>query len=267
MPLFPHAARADFVDTTHCMTESHPNEFENASESLATAGALAPVLIVDDDANVRVRLAHILGRLGVGIDAIRHAADIAAAKRELETRPFALVLIDIGLPDGSGIALIEWMHRCEPAIAATAVVISSFATQDLIVQALHAGATGYLLKEREDAEIIASLRSIERGGAPIDPFVAKHILRLVASAPAAAKPEANETASAKAGANPFAPLTRREEEILQLVAQGLISREIAEQLSRSTLTIEGHIKSIFRKLHVNTRTQAIYQARSLGLLR
>ena len=64
-----------------------------------------------------------------------------------------------------------------------------------------------------------------------------------------------------------APLTRREEEILQFVAEGVISREIGEKIARSTLTVESHIQNILRRLPVSTRTQAIYQARSLGLLR
>ncbi|MBS0589717.1 MAG: response regulator transcription factor [Proteobacteria bacterium] len=229
------------------------------------ACALAPALIVEDDTHVQARLVRVLAEIGVDAASIHRAENIAVAQRLLDTYSFALVLIDIGLPDGSGIDLIGWMHRRESTLRVTAVVVSSFATQDLILQALHAGATGYLLKEREDAELTASLRSIERGGAPIDPFVARYILRVIAT-PLVARAVADAILPVVADENASVPLTRREEEILHLVAQGLISREIAERLSRSTLTIEGHIKSIFRKLHVSTRTQAIYQARSLGLL-
>jgi DNA-binding NarL/FixJ family response regulator len=224
--------------------------------------ALHPTLVVEDDPHVQMRLAQVLAALDVAEDSICFAADLAAAKRHLDTRQFALALVDIELPDGSGIDFIEWLRGRDART--TSVVVSTFATQDLILAALQAGATGYLLKERDDGELVAALRSIQSGGAPIDPFVAKHILRLlaVAPAPAAISPVSNGPSAVLVD-----PLTRREEEILGLVAQGLISREIAEKISRSTLTVEGHIKSIFRKLQVNTRTRAIHQARSLGLLR
>lgn len=207
------------------------------------------------------RLAHILGTLGVATAQIRYAADIAGAKQTLDETRFALTLVDVGLPDGSGIDLIGWLHARVPDTLA--LVISSFGTQDLILQALHAGAIGYLLKERDDVEIAAALRSIQRGGAPIDPFVARHILKLVAM-PAAPVPGSASTSAANETA--IESLTRREEEILTLVAQGLVTREIAERLSRSPLTVDGHVKSILRKLQVNTRTKAINQARAMGLL-
>ncbi|GAA0708542.1 response regulator transcription factor [Dokdonella soli] len=222
--------------------------------------ALHPALVVEDDPRTQERLARILTALDIARDGIHFAGDLAQARDCFDTQRFALALVDIVLPDGSGIDFIQWLRGRDAD--ATAVVVSTFATQDLILAALHAGAAGYLLKERDDSELIAALRSIQRGGAPIDPFVAKYILRHLGMAPV---PVA--TPSGEAGAGPAGRLTRREEEILNLVALGLISREIAEKLSRSTLTVEGHIKSIFRKLRVSTRTQAIHQARSLGLLR
>ena len=221
--------------------------------------ALPPVLVVEDDARARDRLIRLLAALDVAADALECAADLAEARARFAARRFASALVDLELPDGSGIDFIRGMRPREAGV--TVVVVSTFATQDLILAALHAGAVGYLLKERDDTELLAALRSVQHGGAPIDPFVARYILRCFG--PVA--PLANDARDATDDAADR--LTRREEEILHLVAQGLISREIAQRLSRSTLTIEGHIKSIFRKLQVNTRTQAIYQARALGLLR
>lgn len=223
--------------------------------------ALHPALVVEDDPRMQERLTRVLAAVDVPAAAVALAGAIAQAQARFAPGHFALALIDLELPDGSGIDLIRELHWRDAGMAL--VVVSTFATQDLILAALQAGATGYLLKERDDAELVAALRSLQRGGAPIDPFVAKHILRVLGlvTAPAVA------TAPVAAEEDSADRLTRREEEILHLVAQGLISREIAQRLSRSTLTIEGHIKNIFRKLQVSTRTQAIYQARALGLLR
>ncbi|MBN8884640.1 MAG: response regulator transcription factor [Rudaea sp.] len=234
--------------------------FDGIPLNLATIPlALTPALVVDDDTNARRRLAHVLRTLGADDAELAFAADAAEADRRMQERRFALALIDIELPDVSGIELIRTWHGREDAPAA--VIVSTFGTQDLILSALQAGAIGYLLKERDDDELAAALHSIRGGGAPIDPFVARHILRLVAQT------HGSTSASAASATDALAePLTRREEEILQFVAQGLTSREIAGQLSRSTSTVESHVKNIFAKLQVSTRTQAVHQARTLGLL-
>ena len=221
---------------------------------------MVPVIVVEDDLATQARLTRILTTLGVADNDIHSARNIADAEQLIAAHPFSLSLIDIGLPDGNGVDLIGALRAENPDV--TAVVVSAWGTEDLIMAALQAGAVGYLLKEREDVELAASLRSIQSGGAPIDPFVAKHILRFVAQpAPDAAKP-----LNAQAKINLTEPLTPRELEILGLVTQGLISREIADKLSRSRLTVECHIKNIYRKMHVTTRTEAVFRARSLGLV-
>jgi DNA-binding NarL/FixJ family response regulator len=225
------------------------------SESTETLIKLSPALVVEDDIATAERMIKILCSLGVARAAVSHAASIAEAQRIAASHEFSVALVDVGLPDGSGVDLVAALRASQPQLAA--VVVSAWGTEALIVAALRAGAIGYLLKERDDVEIVAALRSIEQGGAPIDPFVAKHILRLVPPIDAAAA-QTVELAE---------PLTTRESEILALVAQGLISREIAEKLARSKLTIECHIKNIYRKMHVSTRTEAVFRARSLGLLR
>jgi DNA-binding NarL/FixJ family response regulator len=217
---------------------------------------LSPALVVEDDPAVQRRLRRLLVEQGLAPDAIDVAGSVAAAECACGARSYGFALVDIGLPDGSGLGLVEWMRREHPRI--TPIVVSAFGTEALIVAALRGGAAGYLLKERDDAELLASLRTIERGGAPIDPFVARHILHLVGTPAGAASPAA--------GAGDGEPLTARELEILGWVAQGLISREIAQRLDRSPQTIECHIKNIFRKMCVSTRTEAVHRARQRGLL-
>ncbi|WP_202946593.1 LuxR C-terminal-related transcriptional regulator [Achromobacter arsenitoxydans] len=213
----------------------------------------APVLLVEDEPLVRRRIESLLLQLGYQTDALVHAASLAEARACLAGQPVALALVDLGLPDGNGIDLIAEMHAADPALAI--LVISAWSTEDAILSALRAGATGYVLKERDDMEVALSIRSVLRGGAPIDPFVARRIIEELRPRPAEqATPETGEI------------LSPRESQILRLVAEGLGNREIAEQLFLSRYTVECHIKHIYRKLAVSSRTRAIHAARSRGLL-
>ncbi|MDZ4361723.1 MAG: response regulator transcription factor [Variovorax sp.] len=218
----------------------------------------APVLIVEDDALMQRRIVGILNQLGYSNDVLVLAATLADARIELARQPFALVLVDLGLPDGNGVELITQMSASNASMNADdgpgILVISAWSTDDLILNALRAGATGYVLKERDDLELLLSIRSVLRGGAPIDPFIARRILDLTQAPPATPGRVGEDV------------LTARELQILQLVAEGLTNREIAEQIFLSRHTVECHIKNIYRKLTVSSRTRAVFAARSRGLL-
>ncbi|WP_186115362.1 response regulator transcription factor [Burkholderia gladioli] len=222
-----------------------------------------PLLIVDDEPLMQRRLTTILTSLGYSDDALLFAGSLSEARAIRATQPCAIALVDIGLPDGSGIELIREWHEADPALPI--VVISTWSTGPTIVGALQAGATGYLLKERDDIEIALSIRSVLRGGAPIDPFVARHILETTVHAAAAATPANAGLLPSRNGAPPVR-LSRREIEILGIVSKGLTNREISELLSLSRLTVECHIKNIYKKLAVRSRTQAVFEARAHGLL-
>lgn len=216
---------------------------------------LSSILIVDDDAASLARLARLVAEL---LDPqpvrLRTAANLADARDLLQRESFALALVDMQLPDGTGTDLIAWMQR--QATQAQAVIVSAFAEEEAIFAALRAGAVGYLLKDRDDIELRVALRSLQRGGAPIDPMIARRILAFVPAATPAAAPAPAASV----------PLSERELGILGLVAQGYGNREIAELLSLSRLTIEAHTRNIYRKLAVGSRTAAVFEARVLGLL-
>ncbi len=218
----------------------------------------APVLVVEDEPLLQQRLRAVLLQLGYAPDALVFAASLAEARACLAAQPMALALVDLALPDGNGMALIEEMRADDPGLGI--LVISAWSSEEAILGALRAGATGYVLKERDDIEVSLSIRSVLRGGAPIDPFIARRILDLLPaplSGPACAP--ATPTPQGEA-------LSVREAQILRLVADGLSNREIAEQLFLSRHTVECHIKRIYRKLAVPSRTKAVHEARARGLL-
>ncbi len=215
--------------------------------------ALAPVLIVEDDASAQQRLARLM-RDVVGAEAgIEVVSDLASARAQLAACPFVLALVDMQLPDGSGVDLIAWMQRHSPATQV--VIVSAWAEEEAILAAIRAGAIGYLLKSSEDDELAMFLRILQRGGAAIDPVIARRILSLLPQA--ATSPVTGHVDSR---------LTPRECEVLRLVARGLSNREIAETTTLSRLTIESHTRNIYRKLAVGSRTEAVFEARSMGLL-
>ena len=213
----------------------------------------APVLVVEGDPLVVRRLEKLLLQLGFQAVALVFSRSLSEARACVAERTIALALVDLGLPDGSGIDLIAELHAADPGLAI--LVISAWTTHDAILASLRAGAAGYVLKERDDLEIALALRSVLRGGSPIDPFVARHIIGELSGEP---RGLANNV-----GGEGLSP---RESQIIGLVAKGLGNREIAEQLAVSRYTVECHIKHIYRKLAVSSRTRAVHAARQRGLL-
>ena len=220
-----------------------------------------PVIIVEDEPLIQIRLKQILYNLGYQSEDLYFAQNIAIARSLLKKHSASFALVDLNLPDGNGIEFISTLSQYDPTIPI--LVISAWSTEDAIFNALSAGATGYVLKERDDLEITFSIRSILRGGAPIDPFIAQKILKQV---------QFNENnIITTVEKNPLTlenggMLSKRELEILELVSQGLSNKEIANSLNLSRYTVESHIKHIYRKLAVRNRSKAVDTARNLGLL-
>lgn len=216
------------------------------------------VLLLEDDPATRERLA--------GIVAASPGLELAAAFGELRAalawlavhEPPQVLLVDLQLPDGSGVDLIRAARRIAPQ--AEAMVISVFGDEAHVVTAIEAGATGYLLKDASAEEIGQAITRLLAGEAPISSAIARHLLRRFRAAPASS-PAAD--AATRAGDS---PLTPREGEVLALIAKGLSYQRIAEALGMSPHTVTSHIKQIYRKLAVNSRGEAVFEALQLGLL-
>lgn len=213
---------------------------------------LGSVLVLEDEAHAQARAERLLREVGGAAVRIDIAADLAGG-RAMASRGthYDLALVDVQLPDGNGVDFIAWLRDARPGLPA--VIVSSWAEEGTILRALRCGAVGYLLKNAEDVELAMHLRSLQRGGAPIDPVIARRLLELM---PQSVEPEPK----------PEFHLSPREVEVLEFVSRGLSNREIAEATGASRLTIETHTRNIYRKLEVGSRTAAVHQAKTLGLL-
>lgn len=224
-------------------------------------------LIVEDDPAVASRMRRILGELAPGRRVVV-SSSCAEARSLLASLPYDLVLVDMRLPCSDGVSLIAHIRQTYEHIET--VAMSAFDDHELVNAAIAAGAVGYLLTEADDAELSFLLRSIERGGAPMDSRVARRILGLIA---ASARTTTTRSLESIRTSEP-APLSRpvpvslspRELKVLRLIAQGWSNRQIAEAVYLSVNTIEFHAKSIYRKLAVKSRTQAVHEATQHGLL-
>jgi DNA-binding NarL/FixJ family response regulator len=212
-------------------------------------------IVIEDEPEFRRRFAQI-----IQAEPSMRLAGVAANKREalnlIENTRFDVMMIDLGLPDGSGIDLIRLVSERQPD--ADILVVSVFGDEHHVVSSIEAGATGYVLKDSTPADVISCIRLLRAGGSPVSPAVARSVLRAVrqrsAAAQAAITPEEN-------------PLSSRETEILQLLAKGMSFNEIGEVLGISPHTVTAHIKKIYRKLAVHSRGEAVYEATQMGLLR
>ncbi len=177
------------------------------------------------------------------------AATVAEAIATLRAGPsIDIALLDLGLPDGSGVQVIEWFNRHSPATVC--VVTSIFDDDGHIFPALRAGAQGYLLKDQPRSAIVQALNGIVTGQPPLSPAIARKMLTHFRM-PAVELTEA---------------LTVREKEVLSLIAKGLTMGETANVLGLTRNTVSGYVKEIYRKLNVSSRAEAALSARHMGLV-
>jgi len=216
------------------------------------------VLIVDDDPSVLQPFVAAV-EAAEDMQVVGQAATLAAGLHLLRnTRPDVL-LVDLGLPDGDGTVLIAEAARSLPDCEA--MVVTVFGDESHVLAAIEAGATGYLLKDASRTEIVEQLRVLKAGGSPISAVIARQMLRR-----SAAWAQAQRSASEPA-VDGDANLSPRECEVLQLCAKGYSYEEIAPMLAVSRHTVTTFVKRIYRKLQVHSRTEAVYEARRMGLLR
>ena len=211
------------------------------------------VAVLEDDAVLRGRYLELIGAAG-DLQLLWAAGNIAEARRALAENVPDVLLVDIGLPDGSGVDVISEVKYRHPTCEM--MVVSIFGDEDNVVAAIEAGASGYLLKDSLAEYFLETIRELNAGGSPISPSVARILL--------------NRARTPRAGDGPGPgdgmDLGVREAQILGLVAKGFNFGEIGRLLGISANTVKTHIYRIYHKLSVHSRSEAVFEAKKLGLL-
>jgi len=203
-------------------------------------------LIVEDKPDMLAWLEDSAQEVFPGL-ACAKARNVAQALAHIEAATFDIALIDLGLPDASGLKVLEAL-RPLPTLA---IVVSVFDDDLHLFPALRAGAQGYLLKDMPTEQFLRHLRGIVDGEPPLSPSIARRLLAWFEPPPSTGAEYA---------------LTEREREVLTLVAKGLTLNQVADMLGISRHTTAGYVKTIYRKLNISSRAEAVAEASRLGLI-
>lgn len=207
------------------------------------------VTLVEDDFEVRDRLCQLIEQ-HQQLTLVNACGTVSDGLLSIKNDRPNILLTDLGLPDGSGTDIIKAIHTYK--LDCQAMVISGFQDEHIVFQALEAGASAYILKHDESHKITDAILSMMKGGSPMSPVIARLMLkRFKAQREIPDLPEI---------------LTERQIHILTYISQGFSSKEISEKLAISYYTVTTHIKNIYTKLQVNSRTEALHEAIKLGLI-
>lgn len=210
---------------------------------------IAAVGVVEDDPAVRSYFAAVIARTE-GLGLAFAAPTLAEARSAIAEAAPDLCLVDLGLPDGNG---VDFIRELKARAAAKVLVATVFGDRATVMAALKAGADGYVLKSLTEKELLAHIRQTLAGFTPVSPQVATYLLELLKPS-AAAAPAGGEALSAK------------EVEILTVFGRGLTYAETATALGLTPNTVRDYVRKIYAKLNVHSRSEALFEAASLGVM-
>ena len=210
------------------------------------------VIVADDQALVREGIRTLLEV--AGIEVVAEAEDGAQAVAVIEEHAPEVALLDLRMPRHDGIWALEQLKAQGAQVPV--LVLTTFDDDELVLQALRAGARGYLLKDVTVEQLARAVRTLESGGTLISPSITEGLLRAIRTDPA----------PPQAGAAPIQVLTEREIDVLRMLAEGYSTREIAELLHLAEGTVKNHISMILQKLGARDRTSAVLRALREGVL-
>lgn len=224
-----------------------------ASTNTSQSPNVTRIVLVEDDERFRAAFAAAIAETSDLVVAAQ-ASTLRESMALLEGSPADVLLVDLGLPDGSGIDLIRASRAAWPTC--DIMVTSVFGDEGHVIRSIEAGAAGYLLKDSNPARIVEQIRTLRAGGSPISPLIARQLLLRFHSSTAdqaAIKPVTDVA------------LSTREREVLDFITKGFAYDEIARLLQVSRHTVLTYVRRIYAKLQVNSKTEAVYEARKLGL--
>jgi DNA-binding NarL/FixJ family response regulator len=198
------------------------------------------VAIVEDNRGTREGLVELLGRTQ-NLQCVGSYASGEDAVRDLPAHKPKVVLMDINLPGMSGVECVARLKQSLPG--SLVLMLTTYEESDLIFASLRAGASGYLLKNMHPTELTQAVEQVHSGGAPMSMQIARKVV--------------NHFQQIKAPTSEMEKLTKRELEILTLLAKGYLYKEIGEHLGITLSTVRAHLHTIYEKLHVQSRTQAV----------
>jgi DNA-binding NarL/FixJ family response regulator len=211
------------------------------------------ILIVEDLPPIRAWLKSVVSELFPGAS-IAESSRVHDARGLISVLDVDLALVDLGLPDGSGVEVVSMLREVRPK--ALSVIVTIHDDDEHLFPALQAGAYGYILKEQRRELLAEQLQRVAHGEPPLSPSIARRVMAYFAALP---KPQADLM--------PHVNLTEREKEVLLRVAKGFTLPEVAVQLHLSRHTIADYVKQIYRKLNVSSRAEAALEAQRMGLFR
>lgn len=205
------------------------------------------VLLADDHVLLRQGTAELL-RSAPGLEVVGEAGDgLQAVELVQQLRP-DIVVMDVRMPRISGLEATRRLGTLSPRVRV--LVLTAHDDDEYVFSLLQAGASGYLLKTAPASELIRAIHQVAEGDTPLDPAVARKVIKRLSGEPVEARPAAGAEAD----------LTPREMEVLRLVARGLSNRGIAEAMSISDRTVQAHLTNIFAKMAVASRVEAVISA-------
>lgn len=218
---------------------------------MGNAAKMIGVFVVDDNVDFTERVAQLVANLP-GFVLRGMAYTRLAASKHVADADINVFLVDLGLPDGDGTELIQCIHEKRPDAAI--IVVTVFADDDHVMRSIRAGAAGYLLKDSTAEDLANGIRMVQGGGSPISPTIARKVLSLYQQQ----LPAANKL---------LKPLSPREQETLSHIAKGCSLEEVARTLGLTRATVASHVRGIYAKLEVKTRSEAILEGVKCGLIK
>jgi DNA-binding NarL/FixJ family response regulator len=202
------------------------------------------VSLVEDDAEIGIHLASLL-RGVPQMELLGIYSTVAEAIAGISQKPTQVAVVDINLPDGTGIQCVEALKAARPGMQF--LMLTVYEDSESIFNSLRAGASGYLVKRSAPEQLVRAIREVHEGGSPMTSQIARKVVQFFQH---------------NAERKNFENLSAREMQVLEKLAKGRLYKEIADDLNVTTDTVSKHVQGIYRKLHVHTRTEAV--AKYLG---